>query len=200
MIRRCTVPKATEYKWYGARGIRVCARWCGPKGFDTFLADMGPRPSTAHSLDRKNNAKGYAPRNCRWATLEEQCNNRRDNLLITFGGRRLSIAQWARRLHIRPTVLYDRLRYGWSTRAALTTPLKPPPGRFPSCWCGARHCARRLCNTHWAALKRRGKLAAWISAIGKLDDGLKGSLAGAEISNAQQLRKLYEKLQAMEAE
>jgi hypothetical protein len=43
MVKRCTKPDAPNYRWYGARGVRVCARWLGD--FQAFLVDMGPRPS-----------------------------------------------------------------------------------------------------------------------------------------------------------
>jgi len=73
MIGRCSNPKHTDYAQYGARGIDVCERWLS---FDDFLADMGERPYRT-TIDRRNNALGYSPGNCRWATATEQNRNSR---------------------------------------------------------------------------------------------------------------------------
>lgn len=75
MKRRCYYKKYQNYHLYGGRGIRVCKRWL--HSFSNFLADVGPRPSAKHSLDRKNSNKNYTPKNVRWATVEEQNKNRR---------------------------------------------------------------------------------------------------------------------------
>lgn len=71
---RCTNRNNKRYGLYGARGIRVCARW---EKYSNFLKDMGRRPTTEHSLDRKNNDGNYSAGNCRWATSLEQKRNRR---------------------------------------------------------------------------------------------------------------------------
>lgn len=74
MRDRCSRQKNPKYHLYGGRGISVCDRW---GSYENFLADMGRRPSPAHSLDRGDNYGNYEPGNCRWATRSEQSGNRR---------------------------------------------------------------------------------------------------------------------------
>jgi len=74
MRNRCSDPNRVSWPNYGGRGIRVCERW---NDFRHFLADMGPRPSPRHSLDRINNDGNYEPGNVRWATARQQVKNRR---------------------------------------------------------------------------------------------------------------------------
>jgi hypothetical protein len=79
MLNRCTNTKYHQYHLYGGRGITVCERWLL---FENFVADMGPRPE-GKSLDRKNNAAGYAPGNCQWRSDLEQGSNKRNNRFFT---------------------------------------------------------------------------------------------------------------------
>lgn len=75
MKKRCQYPGHKAYHRYGGRGITVCERWDGPRGFANFLEDMGERPP-GKTLDRWPNPDGnYEPGNCRWATMKEQRHN-----------------------------------------------------------------------------------------------------------------------------
>lgn len=74
MRGRCHRPKHQDYKYYGARGIKVCRRW---DIFTNFVEDMGPRPGPGYSIDRRNNNGNYTPSNCYWATRREQGRNTR---------------------------------------------------------------------------------------------------------------------------
>lgn len=107
--KRCGNPNSTEYKRYGARGIRVCERW---NSFDNFLEDMGNRPSATHSIERIDNSKGYFPENCRWATPKEQANNTRRNVIVKINSKEMTLAQAVRSPEANPYSLsYDVVKY-----------------------------------------------------------------------------------------
>lgn len=120
MRSRCYTKTNASYPGYGARGIKVCARW---QSFENFLADMGNRPE-GHTLDRIDPNGDYSPENCRWATPETQSNNRRNNWLLTFDGRTQTVAQWAKEVGISKNTLLGRLKWGWPTEDALTWPVE----------------------------------------------------------------------------
>jgi hypothetical protein len=118
MMQRCGNPNNPQFKDYGGRGIAVCKRW---KIFKNFLTDMGVRPDGL-TLDRIDNSKGYSPRNCKWATKQEQQRNMRSNNVWELDGQRKTVAEWADQLGMKRHSLYMRVAsYGWTVRKALTT-------------------------------------------------------------------------------
>ncbi len=108
MLSRCNNPRASNYAAYGGAGVAVCGRWLS---FVAFLADMGPRPA-ATTLDRIDNARGYEPSNCRWATHQQQAENRSTTHRVTLGGQTKTVTQWAREVGISDTGFLARVRNG----------------------------------------------------------------------------------------
>ena len=123
IIKRTEDPKCEAFADYGGRGIRMCDRW--RQSFEAFLADMGPRPTPSHSVERGDNARGYEPDNCRWATRTEQNRNTSQNVYLTLNGETLCVAEWASRLGVVPQRIHARLSLpGWTTERVLTQPFR----------------------------------------------------------------------------
>ena len=116
MKGRCLNPKHKAYPAYGGRGITVCEKWLK---FENFLKDMGERPE-GKTLDRKDNDKGYYKGNCRWATSDEQYDNR--GSVIEYDGEKHTIKGWADKFGIPYARLQARLRRGWDFESAINTP------------------------------------------------------------------------------
>lgn len=127
MIGRCRNPKATNYRWYGGRGISVCDRW---SSFDAFLEDMGTRPPGCN-IERIDNSGNYEPGNCRWATRKEQGRNKRNNVVLSMNGETLCVAEWAERTGIKRHTISARLAKGWPVDRALSVPVRALVRRDP---------------------------------------------------------------------
>lgn len=133
---RCHNPKDTSFYKYGAIGITMCTRWRESR--EAFLADVGPRPSRKHSLDRIEVLGGYwcgkpecpecGPEkrepNCRWATSREQINNRKVSVTLTYKGETLPLVVWAERLGVHTNTLRVRLANGWDAERIIGTPAR----------------------------------------------------------------------------
>jgi hypothetical protein len=121
MKGRCLNPNNAKYPRYGGRGITVCRRWVND--FAAFYADMGPKPSPQHTLDRINNNRGYSPANCRWALPTTQSNNRHTTRLFAYKGAQDTLRGFAKRYEISYKLLKNRLELGWTLAKAIATPL-----------------------------------------------------------------------------
>lgn len=127
MIRRCEKSTHPNYARYGGRGIKVCERW---HRFESFIADMGPRPDASHTLDRVNNDGNYEPNNCRWATRKEQAINTSTNRLLTVNGRTLCVMEWSRVSGVSHRTIRSRLRLGMSAQDAVFKPSRTRRDQF----------------------------------------------------------------------
>lgn len=119
--QRCNNPNNPAYHRYGGRGIGLSKQWTGKKGFARFIAHVGPRPSSKHTIERIDNSKGYEPGNVKWATRKEQLRNTRRTRMITFRGKTQCLMDWSIELGKNYWTLLYRLRNGWSIERCLTT-------------------------------------------------------------------------------
>lgn len=121
MMQRCYDINSDSYERYGARGITVCDRW---HQFEDFYADMGDKPK-GMSLERKDNSLGYSPENVEWASAKSQNNNKRNNVVLEFKGKKQTMTQWAEEYGIKPHTLRKRIVVqGLPLEQALTQPVK----------------------------------------------------------------------------
>lgn len=124
MKNRCLNPNQARFKDYGGRGIKICRRWLGERGFQNFLDDMGPKPSPAYSMDRKKTNRNYTKSNCQWATKVQQARNARSNRIVTLRGKRLVLAEAIERhATVAAHTVRMRLHRGWTPAKAILTPL-----------------------------------------------------------------------------
>jgi hypothetical protein len=116
MRQRCLDPGHISYPLYGGRGLAICKRW---DRFENFLADMGRKPSSQHSLGRRNNGRGYTPANCRWETRAEQARNRMTNKFLTVDGVTMTLVEWSIKTGVKQVTIESRLRKGWPTKQVI---------------------------------------------------------------------------------
>ena len=83
MKDRCNNPHSKGWKYYGGRGIQVCERWLW--SFDNFIADMGVRPDSSYSIERKDVDGNYTRFNCVWIPRREQLRNTRRSKKYRLG-------------------------------------------------------------------------------------------------------------------
>lgn len=111
MWARCTNPKHKAFANYGGRGIKVCAAW---KDFAKFYADVGPKPSAKHQLDRERNSKGYTRSNTRWVLPVANIRNRRATVKVLHNGQVKPLAVAAEAEGLKYATVLARLRAGWA--------------------------------------------------------------------------------------
>jgi hypothetical protein len=121
MRERCINPNATQWKWYGGKGVVVCERW---GSFDNFLADMGERPA-GMTIDRIDSNGNYEPSNCRWADHLTQIRNQEKTL--RFGG--VTLREICEKRNLSFEAVYQRLTSGVPFDEAIAPGRREAPPR-----------------------------------------------------------------------
>lgn len=143
MKRRCYDEKYKDYATWGGRGIRVCDRW--NNSFEAFLEDMGPRPSSKHSIDRLDSNLDYSPGNCRWATAQEQgAEHRRGLIAVEVDGLSFpSLKAACEAYDVVYATVFDRVQRGHEVDVAIKT----PTGKLPNTRTRESYLPKRLRNS-----------------------------------------------------
>lgn len=123
MLKRCRLKSRSDWHRYGGRGISTCTEWHSFLTFkrdmyDSYLAHRNSNKKTV--LDRIDNEKGYSPENCRWVDAKVSAENRRSTRWIEFGGKRMTMSDWAMEIGVTATTIADRLKANWPLSRALT--------------------------------------------------------------------------------
>ena len=124
MIRRCDSPNRYAHEYYHDKGVTICDEWRHNfKSFYEWAIDNGY--SDKLTIDRIDVNGNYEPGNCRWVTMKKQCNNKTNNVKITFDDRTHTISEWAEITGIKSSTIRARIiNYKWDVSKALTTPVK----------------------------------------------------------------------------
>jgi len=124
ICKRCLNTNDSNWKHYGARGIRICEEWAS--SYEVFA--LWARANGYHdelTIERVDNDGHYEPANCRWATYREQARNRRNNHILEAFGESKTIAAWVEDMRCQvqyKTLLYRSTQSNWDAERAITTP------------------------------------------------------------------------------
>ena len=116
--QRCNNLNNPRYKDYGGRGITICDEWLNDfMAFYNWSVKNGYQDNL--TIDRIDNNKGYSPLNCRWATINEQANNTRSNVYLTYDGKTQTMKEWVNELNVPYGTIKQRHRKGWTDKECL---------------------------------------------------------------------------------
>lgn len=122
MIYRCYNPKNNAYKWYGARGIRVCDEWRTYEGFRAWVANTCP--DVTYTVERIDVNGDYCPENCTWIPNSKQANNRRTSVIVEHNGIKKNLTEWCDELGLDYKLIHNRIhKLKWDFEKAIYTPV-----------------------------------------------------------------------------
>lgn len=118
---RCDDPTNRGYAIYGGRGIKLSEEFHNPITFINYMRSL-EGAGIDKEIDRVDNDKGYERGNLRWATRSQNSNNRRNTRYVTYEGKRIPLADFARDyVHISYSAVKNRLDNGESPESLVKT-------------------------------------------------------------------------------
>lgn len=98
MKKRCNQPSCAEYKYYGAKGVKLCEEWNDCKygflSFYTWSITHGYKEGL--TIDRINVRGNYEPDNCRYISMQEQINNKRSTIWVWRDNKPIQLLMYCR--------------------------------------------------------------------------------------------------------
>ena len=135
MHERCEYEKHPHFHQYGGRGIAACCEWSDYITFAKWAFNNGYADNL--SIDRIDPDGIYEPSNCRWATMKEQQNNRRNNRIVLYESHEYTLTELAEKIGMNKTTLKERLNLGWSVEDAVNRPVRLRTKGWRMSNCGA---------------------------------------------------------------
>ena len=115
MRYRCYNENNRVYKYYGGKGVTICDEWL--QSFDNFYNwALLNGYKEGLSIDRIDVNGSYSPKNCRWATMEEQSRNRTNTVLVEYNGKKMTLREWSEELNISLSTISKRKHNGYSDK------------------------------------------------------------------------------------
>jgi hypothetical protein len=138
MKQRCNNAKCPAYRYYGAKGVKVCQAW--EDSFEQFALDMGQQPTPESQIDRIDTTGNYEPSNCRWVSPLENARNKRYHYKIDYNGQTVTVAQSleAMQCPIKPSLVIRRLQLGHTLCEAVSMTTRPRKSKRYIIWQGER--------------------------------------------------------------
>lgn len=97
----------------GYEHVSVCSEWSDSfSKFVYWALTNGYKDNL--TIDRVDNMKGYEPENCRWATIQQQADNKSSARFIKYRNELLTTRELANRFNVSQDLINQRLKLGWS--------------------------------------------------------------------------------------